>query len=460
MGPFGKVLFVDDEVSMRESISQYLDLAGFDVEDMGPEDDILGQLSPDFAGIMVTDVKMPGVNGLDLMRQALAIDPELPVIVITGHGDVAMAVEAMRDGAYDFVEKPFAPDRIANSLKRACEKRQLVLELRQLRQGGPAGDDLSRKLIGNSPQMQRIREDIRYLADSDSPVLIHGETGSGKEVVARCLHEAGSRSKANFVPVNSAAIPENLMESELFGNEAGAFTGAGSLRIGRIEHADKGTLFLDEIESMPLSLQSKLLRALEYKTIERLGSNRQIPVDIRIVSASKADLLAESQLGRFRQDLFYRLNVTELFLPPLRDRTEDISLLFEYFLDQFRNDRGDKEAIHLSRAESQALLDYDWPGNVRELRNSAERFLLARHRDANIRLDSLIGRSSQPLSRSNHSSLADQMRQLERSLIADSLRRHNGQIQNVMEELDLPRRTLNEKMQKLDLKRDEFRNQS
>ena len=457
MAQYGKVLFVDDEVSMRESISQYLGLAGFEVEDLGPEDDILGRLSSYFQGIMVTDVKMPGVNGLDLMRQALAIDSELPVIVITGHGDVAMAVEAMRDGAYDFVEKPFAPDRIANSLKRACEKRRLVLELRELRQGSNPKDDISRRLIGNSPEMQRLREDIRYLADTDSPVLIHGETGSGKEVVARCLHEAGQRAKGNFVPVNSAAIPENLMEAELFGNEAGAFTGAGSLRIGRIEHAHQGSLFLDEIESMPLSLQSKLLRALEYKTIERLGSNRQIPVDIRIISASKADLLEEAQQGRFRQDLFYRLNVTELFLPPLRDRSEDIPLLFEVFLDQFRRDRGEEESIHLSQSETRMLLEYDWPGNVRELRNSAERFLLARQRDANMRLDSLIGRSGMLERQSTAPSLADQMKQFERNLIADALRRHGGHIQNVMEELDLPRRTLNEKMQKLDLKREDFR---
>ena len=455
MEMFGYVLFVDDEAAMRESVSQYLELAGFKVTDLGPEDAILPRLSTGFEGILITDVKMPGLNGLDLMRDALAIDPDLPVIVITGHGDVAMAVEAMRDGAYDFVEKPFAPDRIANSAKRACEKRRLTLELRRLRAGGSDREDLIRnRLVGTSAAIQAMREEVLYLADSDSTVLIHGETGSGKEVVARCLHDLGARAKGNFVALNSAAIPENLIEAELFGNEAGAFTGAGSQRIGRVEHATGGSLFLDEVESMPLALQSKLLRTLEDRTIERLGSNARIPVDIRLIAASKADLITESQQGRFRSDLYYRLNVAELTLPPLRDRREDIPLLFEHFLAGGNGDHP-QAALEISRQDSQALSEHDWPGNVRELRNIAERFRLARQRDPAIGIANLLPRQTRKTAESK-SDLTSRMREYERRLIAESLLEHQGNILAVMEALALPRRTLNEKMQKLGLKREDY----
>ncbi|RED52321.1 sigma-54-dependent transcriptional regulator [Aestuariispira insulae] len=456
MENMGHVLFVDDEAAMRESVAQYLGLAGYSVTDLGPGDDILSRIATDFDGILVTDVKMPGLNGLDLMRQALAIDPDLPVIVITGHGDVAMAVEAMRDGAYDFVEKPFPPDRIANGVRRACEKRRLTLELRRLQgTSASAEQEISRRLVGTSAAIQALREEILYLADSDSSVLIQGETGSGKEVVARCLHDLGHRATGNFVALNSAALPENLIEAEMFGNEAGAFTGAGNLRVGRIEHASGGSLFLDEVESMPLSLQSKLLRALEDRAIERLGSNKRIPVDIRLMAASKANLVEESERGRFRADLYYRLNVAELTLPPLRDRAEDIPLLFEHFLDRFRNGETDRGTLPLSLSENRVLVDYDWPGNVRELKNIAERFCLARRRDPSVQLATL-------LTRQTHSNveeagdLASRMRRHEKRLIGESLLRHQGNILSVMEELSLPRRTLNEKMQKLGLKREDF----
>uniref|UniRef100_UPI002B1E2EBB sigma-54-dependent transcriptional regulator n=2 Tax=Pseudomonas oryzihabitans TaxID=47885 RepID=UPI002B1E2EBB len=327
-----QVYLVDDEASIREAVRQWLELSGHQVRLFARAEECLAAVTPDFAGVVVSDVRMPGMDGLALLERLQALDRDLPVILLTAHGDVALAVSAMRQGAYDFLEKPFSPEALLGDLGRALEKRRLVLENRQLHRRVDDQSVLARRLLGVSPGIVRLRQQILDLAPTPVNVLLRGETGSGKELVARCLHDVGPRAGKAFVALNCAAIPEQLFESELFGHESGAFTGAQGKRIGKLEYANGGTLFLDEIESMPLAQQVKLLRVLQEQRLERLGSNQSIALDLRIVAATKPDLLEEARAGRFREDLAYRLNVAELHLPPLRARREDIPLLFDHFL--------------------------------------------------------------------------------------------------------------------------------
>jgi len=395
----------------------------------------------DFPGVLISDVRMPGTDGLQLLGKVVECDRDLPVIMITGHGDVPMAVQAIQQGAYDFIEKPFTPERLLDVVRRALEKRRLVCENRALRQQFGLKDGIAAQLLGVSRPMERLRRQILDLAGTSVNVLIRGETGSGKERVARCLHDFSERADKPFVALNCAAIPEHLFESELFGHESGAFTGAQSKRIGRIEHADGGTLFLDEVESLPLAQQVKLLRVLQEKTLERLGSNRSIRVDLRVISAVKPDLLDEVRAGRFREDLLYRLNVATLQIPPLRERREDISLLFEHFAAQAAQRHG-RSLEPLTPAELANLLGHDWPGNVRELINAAERHALG-----------LSGSTQEDAEQS----LAQQMEAFEAQCLHNALLRCRGSILQAMELLQLPRRTLNEKMQRHGLQRSAYR---
>ncbi|EGH47142.1 helix-turn-helix, Fis-type, partial [Pseudomonas syringae pv. pisi str. 1704B] len=287
---------------------------GFEVQVFARAEECLAHLPEHFPGVVLTDVRMPGMSGLELLTRLQGADRDLPVILLTGHGDVPMAVEAMREGAYDFLEKPFSPETLISNLRRALEKRQLVLENRRLHEQADARTRLDATLLGVSPGMQTLRRQVLELAQLPVNVIIRGETGSGKELIARCLHDFGPRAARPFVALNCAAIPEHLFEAELFGHESGAFTGAQGKRIGRLEYADGGTVFLDEIESMPMAQQVKLLRVLQDKRLERLGSNQSIDVDLRIIAATKPDLLEEARAGRFREDLAYRLNVAELRL--------------------------------------------------------------------------------------------------------------------------------------------------
>ncbi|MER0042134.1 MULTISPECIES: sigma-54 dependent transcriptional regulator [unclassified Pseudomonas] len=437
----GQVIVVDDEAAIREAAQQWLELSGFSVQTCATAVQALALLDGDFPGVLISDVRMPGTDGLQLLERVVELDRDLPVIMITGHGDVPMAVQALKRGAYDFIEKPFTPDRLLDTVRRALEKRRLVCENRALRQRFALKDGIAAKLLGVSRPMERLRRQILDLAGTSVNVLIRGETGSGKERVARCLHDFSERADKPFVALNCAAIPEHLFESELFGHESGAFTGAQSKRIGRIEHADGGTLFLDEIESLPLAQQVKLLRVLQEKTLERLGSNRSIHVDLRVISAVKPDLLDEVKAGRFREDLLYRLNVATLQIPPLRERREDISLLFEHFAEEAAQRHG-RMLEPLTPAELAGLLGHEWPGNVRELINAAERHALG-----------LGDTSSEEASQS----LAGQMEAFEAQCLHNALLRCRGSILQTMELLQLPRRTLNEKMQRHGLQRSTYR---
>ena len=445
------VILVDDEKAMRDSASQSLMLAGFEVHSCATAQEALTYLSADFAGVLVTDIRMPQIDGLELMQQVLKLDRDLPVILISGHADVATAVHAIRDGAYDLLEKPFAAAQLVDSVKRALEKRRLTLENRTLKSELEDHKRIGPRIIGQAPSIISLRKMIARLARLETDILVCGETGTGKELVARSLHEQSLRRNRNYVAINCGAIPENLLETELFGHEAGAFNGAKTRRVGKFEHANGGTLFLDEIESMPLLTQAPLLRVLQERKIERLGSNHLIPLDLRIIAASKINLKDAAERMEFRQDLYYRLNVVTLEVPPLRARREDIPLLFQHFV-LIAAARCETEVPPLTTKSLHTLLGHDWPGNIRELRNIAERYVLLGEA-YQFDMAALMNAEELP----DGLSLADQVAYFEKALIGQALNRYNGNIKQVMEALDIPRKTLSDKMRKYGLERRQFR---
>ncbi|KUL94088.1 Fis family transcriptional regulator [Bosea sp. WAO] len=434
-----KVILVDDDAEVLEAWRLTLELDGFEVVAKRSGDAALALLNRDSAAVIVSDVRMPGRDGFGLLSAVTAIDAEIPVVLITGHADVPMAVKAIRDGAWDFVEKPADPILLIETVRRASEYRRLIIENRSLRAGVTPEDPWAARLVGNSPAIAKLRGRLTLLADADTDVLLFGETGTGKEVAARALHDLGQRRGGRFVAVNCGAIPETMIESELFGHEAGAFTGARERRIGKIEHASGGTLFLDEIESMPMAAQVRLLRALQERRIERLGSNREIAVDIRIVAATKVDLATLAKSGGFREDLVYRLNVVTLRLPPLRDRREDIPMLFRHFL-ALAAARVGRSAPPLGRDLLQRLSRQDWPGNVRELRNAAERSLLGmdeEFEDAAVAAPGGVERT-----------LEEEIALAEAEAIGAALKRHGGRIGVTAAALGITRKTLYLKMRR------------
>ena len=447
-----RVILIDDEKAIRMAGSQTLELAGYDVVALERAEAVLDSIDADWPGVIVTDINMPGMDGLELMAKVKAVDPDLPVILVTGHGDISMAVNAIRDGAYDFIEKPFPADLLVDVVKRAVDKRALTLENRNLRQELQAQSAPGPRIIGKTAPLQRMRQLLAQVADTPADILIMGETGTGKDLVARYIHETSSRKDHNFVAINCGGVPENLMESELFGHEKGAFTDAKSQRIGKLEHADGGTLFLDEIESMPMSLQIKLLRVLEERAIERLGANELIPLNLRIVAASKADLKELSQQGDFREDLYYRLNVVRVDIPALRERRDDIPLLFQHFA-LIASAQFQREVPALSPARVHSLMSYDWPGNVRELRNVAERYVLLGEA-CTFEFDQLIPQLD---SDSSDLSLPQKVERFEKMLIEEALGRSGGSIKQTQELLQLPRKTLYDKMRKYQLDKQDFK---
>ena len=449
MSEKNQVIFVDDEVAMRESMKQWLALANIDATILSSAEEARTLIDRQFSGVVLTDVQLKKMSGLDLLQQCLAVDRDIPVVLLTGHGDVAMAVDAMKQGAYDFLEKPFDPDRLIGTVRRACEMRQLVLENRRLRLDATFGSRIERKLVGISPAIRQLRSEILELAATPLNVVIRGETGTGKELVARCLHEFGPRNEHPFVAVNGGAIPETMFESEFFGHEQGAFTGAVGKRIGRLEYAHKGTLFLDEIESMPPALQVKVLRAFQEKAFERLGSHKTIPFDARIVVAAKVDLSEAVKEGSFREDLYYRLNVSELTIPPLRARLQDIGLLFEHFVAETAASQN-REGREITAIDLTSLLNHNWPGNVRELKNVAERFALGLN--VNGKFAAGVAAGNQALTQS----LAEIVAEFERGVIEKALLACEGNVAKVLEMLDIPRRTLNEKMTRYAIERKDY----
>lgn len=446
--PANSIILIDDEKEVRDAYRQMLELEGFEVSDGPDPETALSLVSPQWPGILLTDIRMPRMSGLELFEKVREIDPELPVLLITAHGDISMAVSAIREGAYDFIEKPADPDELIKAVRKALDKRHLVLENRRLRGRLDAADGLEGRLIGQSREMQSMRDTVAMLADAGADVLIVGETGVGKELVARCLHDFSQRRNKRFVAVNCGGLPESIIESELFGHEKGAFTGAHGRRIGKIEYADGGTLFLDEIESMPVSMQAKLLRVLQERTLERLGSNESIEVDIRVIAAAKSDLEDAQAAGTFRSDLFYRLNVASIVITPLRQRREDIPMLFSHF-SHLAAQRYSKQEPDIPDTVIAELLAQEWMGNVRELKNLAERHVLGLP---------LTTPNEGHVQAKKHDGLPlnDRIDYFEKAVICEALRTHKGRMDRTAAYLNLPRKTLYLRMRKHGIRREEF----
>lgn len=445
----GTIYVIDDEEHICSAIEQMLDLQGFKVQTFSSAEVLLNKVEVNWHGIIISDINMPKIDGHQLMNKVHKIDADVPIILLTGFGDITMAVSAMRKGAYDFIEKPFNNEHLLDTVKRALDKRALILENRHLKKELENHGSPGPRIIGHAPSIIHMRNLLNQVMDAPADILIDGETGCGKELVARYLHDHSIRKNNNFVALNCGAIPENIIESELFGAESGAYTGADKRRIGKFEYANGGTIFLDEIESTPMSLQVKLLRVLEERKVVRLGSNNSIELDIRIIAATKVDLLALCDQGHFRHDLYYRLNLVKIDIPPLRDRIEDIPLLFLHFA-RIASARYHRELIPLSQEHKARLISHDWPGNVRELRNLAERFvLLGEYAAFNI-----AGNNDDE--KKSTMSLLERVEFFERSLIEEALSNNNGSIKGAMDELMLARKTLYDKMKKYGLVRKEF----
>mgnify|MGYP000854580110 FL=1 len=437
MKPQLSVLLVEDDPNVRLGCEQAMQLAGIAVDAVASAEEAQRRLMAGYPGIVVTDMRLPGIDGMALLRWVVQLDADLPVIIITGHGDVTLAVEAMRSGAYDFMQKPFSTGDLVDVVRRALEKRELVLEVDALRRRLDHRDDIESRLIGRSPQMAKVRQLILDVAGAAVDVLIFGETGTGKEMVARCLHDLAHPGQENYVALNCGGMSDNLLDSELFGHEPGAFTGAQKRRIGKIEYASGGTLFLDEVESMPMNMQIKLLRVLQERVIERLGSNLHVPVSCRVVAASKEDLKLLSDQGKFRADLYDRLNVVRIELPPLRERREDIPALYDEFLLQAAK-RYNRPPPALTSDYLRNLMARDWPGNIRELRNAADCHALG----IGLDLDAVAGASNAP------QSLTEAVDNYERLLIAAEFTRQQGNVARTSEALKVARTTLYDKLKK------------
>jgi two-component system, NtrC family, C4-dicarboxylate transport response regulator DctD len=432
-----EVLLIEDEASIRTAMMQSLKLAGISVIAVATAEEALGWIDVQFFGVVITDVRLPGMSGLELLDAAMARDRELPVIVVTGHGDVTMAVQAMRQGAYDFIEKPFRADHIVEVARRALDKRRLVIENRALKSVLRDRQDVP-ELVGESVAIQRLRGFIATIGPTGADVLINGETGTGKEVVARQLHAAGS-PEAPFVAINCGAMPETMFESEVFGHEAGAFTGASRRRIGKFEFARGGTVFLDEIESMPLALQVKLLRVLQERTVERLGGNESIKVHCRIVAASKVDLEKLSREGGFRADLYYRISTVSIQLPALREHPSDVACLLGLFVRQACA-RYERPVPDWTPQQMAAWSAMPWPGNVRELKGFADRLVLG-----------LVDARQEPTDLRTPLALSLQLELFEKSALRAALKRTGGNVVLAAEQLGIGKTTLYDKLKRFEI---------
>lgn len=448
-----QILLVDDEEIVTKSLSQALSLESYESLSLNSAESALPLIDESWDGVVISDINMPDMNGLEFLSAIQEVDKDIPVIMLTAFGSVPNVVHAMQAGAYDFIEKPFATDQLIDTVSRAIEKRKLTLENRELRQQVETQSRPGPGILGNHPKMVELRSLLNTIKNANTDILVRGETGTGKELVARYLHQTSDRSDGRFVAINCGAISPSLLESELFGHEAGAFTGANKQRIGKIEYANGGTLFLDEIESMSMEAQINLLRVLEERKLARVGSNIEIDFDIRIVAATKEDLKTQADKGEFRLDLYYRLNVIKVHIPPLRERAEDILQLFDHFTWLAANRFRTGEIQHLTANQKQNLLSRQYPGNVRELRNLAESFVL-------LGAKSIFGgQEDSDKVEDSPMDLNAQVNTFEAMIIRKSLLDNQGKLNKVQIELGLARRTLYEKMKKYNLYKEDYKDE-
>ena len=438
-----KIAIVDDEQDMRQSISQWLALSGYDTQSFASAEEALGTIGPEYPGVVISDIKMPGMDGIAFLRKLMGMDSSLPVIMITGHGDVPIAVEAMRIGAFDFLEKPFNPDRMSELARKASDARRLVLDTRALRRELSQGGQIMDKLNGTSPVMERLREDILDLGQADGHVLIEGETGTGKTLVAHALHAVGTRAGRKFVLLSCGSMDEDALVARLFGPVRPDDT-----HLPAIEEARGGTLVLEDIESLSETVQARLLTA-----IDEAGT----PPSTRIIAICNLSDEGRTCESTLRPDLFYRLAALRLTVPPLRARGEDILALFTRLSEQFADEYG-CEAPQITAQEAAQLLQAPWPGNLRQLINLAERAVLQSRRGQGT-ISSLLMNDldqMQTVVTTEGKPLKEYVDAFERMLIDNTMRRHKGSVSAVMDELCLPRRTLNEKMTKYGLQRSDY----
>jgi two-component system response regulator PilR (NtrC family) len=450
-----RILVVDDERSLREFLEIFFRREGFSVTTAASADEALIAIDADDFDVVVSDVQLGGTSGLELLRGVKDVAPDTVVIMITAFATTESAIEAMKQGAYDYITKPFKVDELRLVIEKALEKKGLADENQRLRTALRAR---TRSLVGSSGAMRRVHDLIAQVATTKTNVLVSGESGTGKELVARGIHDLSERREKPFVAVNCGAIPENLLESELFGHVRGAFTGAVSNKPGLVETADGGTLFLDEIGELPQSLQVKLLRLIQEKTLRRVGGNHDQRIDVRIVAATNRDLRAEAEAGRFREDLYYRLNVIQIGLPALRERMEDIPLLVQHFLEKYRRELG-KEVQGLTTAAMEKVLAYPFPGNVRELENLIER-AVALARGPVLDVDGLPSsvlerspkaRTTTPVAAAEGANLDEILASYERGLLSDALQRAGGVKKRAARLLGISFRSFRYRLEKLGL---------
>jgi DNA-binding NtrC family response regulator len=450
-----RILFIDDDVAGREVALFNLRRAGYEVTPAADGSEGLKTFFPALFDLVITDLKMPGISGMDVLRKVREQAPDIPVLVITAFGNVETAVTAMKEGAYDFIGKPFHRDQLLLAVEKALDRRRLATEVRGLR---IRASGVAREVVSSSPSMARLLETADRVAATEATVLITGESGTGKEVVARRIHVLSPRAERPFVAVNCAAIPGELLESELFGHARGAFTGAVRDRSGRFRQAEGGTLFLDEVAEIPHALQGKLLRALQERVVDAVGADAPVPVDVRILAATNRDLSAAIREGAFREDLYYRLNVVELRVPPLRERPEDVPPLVRHFVSELAAGR----EISVPTEVMDELVRRPWPGNVRELKNACERMVIL-CRGAEASVDDLPPRSLVPgATRGDDAgiewpplpeeglSLID----VEKRVIERALRRKGGNITQTAAFLRIPRHVLVYRLEKYGIRRD------
>jgi two-component system nitrogen regulation response regulator NtrX len=443
-----RILLIDDDAGIRESMRMPLEYEGYEYLAAGTAEEGIALVQRESPDIVFLDIKMPGMDGMDALSRIKAIDEGVPVVMISAHGTTQTAFEASRRGAIDFIEKPFGAERLLVTIKNQLDRSRLIDENKTLRRAA----EVRHQMVGESAGLRQVSEAIKRAAPTNATVLLLGESGVGKELVARAIHRNSLRSRERFIQVNCAAIPEELIESELFGHEKGSFTGATEKQIGKFEQADKGTIFLDEVGDMSPKTQAKVLRVLQEGEVERLGSARTIKVDVRVIAATNKDLEAEIERGNFREDLYFRLSVIPIRVPPLRDRKEDIPLLVRHFADLFSRENN-RRPPRFTAAAMDFLSNARWRGNVRELRNTVERLIIMTPGDT-IDVDALrdmVRLEPRPSAADNEKEKPGTLREFkessERAFLVGKLREHGWNISKTAEVIGTPRSNLYKKLE-------------